>query len=807
MNVFSVNDAPELLNQIPDVSFKADVNYNVDLSNYFADVDSSITYSVDGSSNIDYVFDGSNLTLIPKSHWYGNVNLIVSASDGQYTTQSNYFSVDVLNPREAPTFGNLSCETQILEDASYSCEINVSDLENDPISLEINTQASMNCSLDGNILNYFPNENYNGRAYCVIRASDVDGVNIYRLEVNVTPVNDAPEIIQQIDSVVFDEDNNYTLDLSQYFRDVDSALSYTIAGNDNISYEIDGNDFNFIPKQYWYGNESWTIFASDGEYDTSVEDFLVQVNYKGYAPEFGNLSCNKIIDEDSMESCDLVATDVENDSFSFSVAEENNILCSINGSRLNYISDKDFYGVGYCVLRVSDVDGYRDYRFIVTVNPIADAPQIFSYSPLSDAPQVLENTNVLFHVTSLNVDNDAATILTKWFLNGVQVATGRDYFFNEPFGGYSVKAIVSKGNLSSEKNWNVFVGKSNYFSCSAVGGKICSVNQTCSGQSANTTDTGSCCLSSCVDKPIEFANVPKCDVKSGDIALEMLGISINEAFYLNKSIDGRIRIQNYIGSSKKFDVQVFLYDGTDSTDIDKFQDSIKIGSSEVYTVPFSLDSYSKKAKEDNKYYLYALVKDHNNESVCSSDYIPVSLERESHSVIIDRFDMKNDGEFSCGDIVQFDVGLKNIGLSDENADLTISNSDLKINEDRSVYLEAFGGDDKSMESFAVAIPSDTPAGNYTITATARINSGTFKLEKEIIVGECLKKNTASETANKILTLNQKLTSDVKLADFFGANKFPLILNMIFLDLLMFSLILLVYLKRMKRKKLKDVNGI
>jgi len=335
--------------------------------------------------------------------------------------------------------------------------------------------------------------------------------------------------------------------------------------------------------------------------------------------------------------------------------------------------------------------------------------------------------------------------------------------------------------------------------CSERGGLICSGNTICGGRLFSSLDSTNCCLGMCVEKPLTFENIKACGNSSGNILIDIENVESNEEFFIGENKTVEVTVENHFSTTEKFYVRLSLYDMTSNKEVFNKKEKVDLDDNEYSNIEFDLN-FGEEFKDGHKYYIYVNAYESDNESICSSDYVPIVLERESDSVIIDSLEIENVDELVCGDVVKLNVGLKNLGTNDENVYLTIRNSALNINSNRNIELERFGDDDETSEIFMLAIPDETVEGKYILDVTATIGSEEFKMQKEISVGECFRKSSALGTADETITLNEELTSEVKLADFLGDNKLPLILNMFFINLVMLSLVMLIYLKRRRGKR-------
>ena len=139
MNILSVNDAPELV----DVS-----NQNIDEDNSFSyelfgsDVEGdSLIFSAELSSSRsgELSLEDNNLEFIPSDDFFGDIDINVSVSDGEYS-DSDSFTLTINSVKDAPEITSdailsgytlpgpdLNCET-------YSYQLSVSDIDDALIS-------------------------------------------------------------------------------------------------------------------------------------------------------------------------------------------------------------------------------------------------------------------------------------------------------------------------------------------------------------------------------------------------------------------------------------------------------------------------------------------------------------------------------------------------------------------------------------------------------------------------------------------------------------------------------------------------
>jgi len=180
---------------------------------------------------------------------------------------------------------------------------------------------------------------------------------------------------------------------------------------------------------------------------------------------------DKEIDEDTTPASnwiDLYLYSEDNEDadslLTFRIKSQSNsglINCRVAGNK--YLNcDKpvqDGNGNNQIVIEVLDTGGLSDEdSLLVKVNPINDAPIINSFSPAM-SPTIQEKQSQGFSITTSDVDiGDSLT--TKWYLNGIEVASGNAYNYTaycNSQGTYEIKAVVSDGEATAYKIWQLTV--------------------------------------------------------------------------------------------------------------------------------------------------------------------------------------------------------------------------------------------------------------------------------------------------------------------------------------------------------------
>ncbi|HDK41876.1 MAG TPA: tandem-95 repeat protein, partial [Candidatus Pacearchaeota archaeon] len=250
----------------------------------------------------------------------GEYSVLLSVNDSNLTT-SKTVSFIIIDKNRAPNSTTIPNQTWN-EDTSFVMNLSDYFFDEDGNNLtygvsDTSSGTSIILDIEGEIANFTVEENWNGEDWIIFYAYDgmylTDSNNI---TLTVNPVNDEPTLKAQIPNQTWNEDNNLTLDLGDYFEDVDGDLTYTIAGNTNINL-ITNSTAKFVPNANWSGDEDVIINASDGVYSLSSNLFNLKVLPVNDAPVL------EFIDDVNVLAGNLVnitpdASDVEGDSLDYS---------------------------------------------------------------------------------------------------------------------------------------------------------------------------------------------------------------------------------------------------------------------------------------------------------------------------------------------------------------------------------------------------------------------------------------------------------------------------------------------------------
>ena len=396
VDVIDVNDAPEL-SALADQELDEDNSLIIEPN--FSDVDSEVTLSASSSnaSNIRVNVANNQIEIVPIADYSGSatISVVVEETDNDepYSILET-FDVTVNPVNDSPVISSINDQT-IDEDNTFTYTLETTDVDatvalfNYAVTPSI--QGVSTVSTQGNTLFIIPNENFNGEVSYSITADDGLGTNTsiseaQTFKLTINSVNDAPVVTAAIPTQnIVQGFPSYTIDLGEYFEDVetaDSDLTFSLGAISALfTTDIVNDVLTLEPISGQQGTEDFVITASDGSLSASQ---TVTFNLSSLGPDITTGSINNLsLDEDfGLFEVDLtgIFTDVNdgNATFSYTVLGLDNLGTEINNNTLVLSSEQDFNGTE-SVYVIGTTNGVSAFvNFDVQVNPINDGPTLDS---------------------------------------------------------------------------------------------------------------------------------------------------------------------------------------------------------------------------------------------------------------------------------------------------------------------------------------------------------------------------------------------------------------------------------------------
>ncbi|WP_254792597.1 tandem-95 repeat protein [Vibrio parahaemolyticus] len=407
-----VNDAPTVENAIADQVLSEDFDaYTIDLNEVFKDSDSSLEFSVSGNSNVLVSIENGIVTISPTADWNGSEILTFKATDpsGESISQTVNFTV-------APVADIVADKATVVEDTPTIIKVLGNDtFEGDGkvVSLDTNNgpaNGTVSVNPDGSVT-YTPNDNYVGKdtfTYVVTSGGVSESTAV---EVNVTPVNDAP--VAKDDIATTQEDTAVTIDVLPNDTDIDGdtlRIDSASVPSDQGTVEIVDGKLVFTPAENFNGNAEITYTVTDGSL-TDQATVKVTVNAVNDTPVVeSNLADQTLAEDFTTYTIDLntAFSDVDNvdGELTFSVSGNSNVLVSIENGIATISPTADWNGSETLTFTATDPSGESVSQTVdFTVAPVVDI-EADSADVVEDTPTII---NVLGNDTFESTDKHIAT--------------------------------------------------------------------------------------------------------------------------------------------------------------------------------------------------------------------------------------------------------------------------------------------------------------------------------------------------------------------------------------------------------------
>ncbi|MBE4197728.1 tandem-95 repeat protein [Vibrio parahaemolyticus] len=411
-----VNDAPTVENAIADQVLSEDFDaYTIDLNEVFKDSDSSLEFSVSGNNSIQISIVSGVATITPTADWNGKETITFTAKDpsGESVSQTVNFTV-------ASVADIVADKATVVEDTPTIIKVLGNDtFEGDGkvVSLDANNgpaNGTVSVNPDGSVT-YTPNDNYHGAdsfTYIVTSGGVSESTTV---EVNVTPVNDAP--VAKNDISTTQEDTAVTIDVLSNDTDIDGdtlRIDSASVPSDQGTVEIVDGKLVFTPAENFNGDAEITYTVTDGEL-TDEAKVSVTVNPVNDAPTI-KVDAVESITEDAVSTDTVVATltvrdtDTPEDQLTVSLENNSNGYFVLVGNEVKLTQagvdavNNDELNLKDLAISASVSDG---------VNPTANDSDSLIVNRVNDAPTIKVDAVESITEDAVNTDTVVATLTVR----------------------------------------------------------------------------------------------------------------------------------------------------------------------------------------------------------------------------------------------------------------------------------------------------------------------------------------------------------------------------------------------------------
>ncbi|SFR48576.1 cadherin-like domain-containing protein [Litoreibacter janthinus] len=460
VHVTPVNDAPVAVDDIAE-TFE-DEAVVIDLIGNDTDVDGDPlnigTVSVPPEQGTVVDNGDGTVTFTPAPNYTGPAQITYTVQDGQGGEDSGeaVVNVEVIGVNDGPQAVDDTATTD--EDTPVTIDVldNDFDTEGDALSITTATVPADQGTVevvDGKLV-FTPAENFNGEATITYGITDGNGgADIGEVVVTVTPVNDDPIAVDDIETT--DEDQPITIDLISNDTDVDgdplSVGSVSVPADQGTVVDNGDGTVTFTPAPNFNGPATITYTVVDGQGGEDEGQAVVSVGAINDGPVAGDDS--DVTDEDTPVTVDLLANDSDDDGDDLTVinatvpADQGTLVNNGDGT-VTFTPAPNFNGTATISYEISDSNGGTDTAIhTIEVTPVNDDPVANddTASTDEDAPVTID---VLGNDTDVDGDDLTVTEATSPDGDVVINADGTITFTpDENFNGdTTITYTISDGN-------------------------------------------------------------------------------------------------------------------------------------------------------------------------------------------------------------------------------------------------------------------------------------------------------------------------------------------------------------------------
>jgi|GEM_PF-2675169 hypothetical protein len=430
------NQIPNLTQNISNFEWQEDiVNNTLNLTQYFSDPDEDdLNWTFISPDNITIIIDNDTniVNMTPDGNFSGINYVVFIADDGVNVTNSNNVTLNITSVNDAPwingVISNLTKDEDfsnfVLDLTTYEIDVEDSTTSLDWSISGVNATlfSSSIADIDLDILSFTSVANTSGVDEFTLTLTDSEGGTASQIiTLNVTPVNDAPLLSNNINETIWAEDTNNTINLTQFFTDIDNSnlnFSYTLSDNTSISINNDTDIATLTPDGNFSGINYVVFIADDGVNVTNSNNVTLNITSVNDAPFINGTISEVNTTEDDSEVFDLTTyeLDVEDseENLTWSVLSYNTSLTTLSiessTDNLIIIPVANQSGSDVVNLNLSDSGGLS-VTTNITINIIAvnDAPSIPSLiSPSNNSNVTSDSVTLQWNESS---DPDDSTLI------------------------------------------------------------------------------------------------------------------------------------------------------------------------------------------------------------------------------------------------------------------------------------------------------------------------------------------------------------------------------------------------------------
>ncbi len=429
ITVSNDNDAPVIESQKNSIETDEETAVDLSVSDLvISDIDNPtgpFTLTVKNGSN--YTVSGTSIT--PADDFNGELTVQITVSDGENTSNPFNMSVEVLPVNDAPVVSGVLRTLSVPEEEPITLSTEdfvINDVDNPGGPFTLSVASGAHYSVSGTVVT--PADDFTGVLSVAVRANDgLDTGLPYMVDINVTPVNDAPEIKGMVSPLSIVEDSSLILEPSHFVIEDPDNTEFDLTAASGQNYSVSGGNI-IIPDPEFNGVIQVPVTADDGILSSKSYVASIEVTAVNDPPVVGNIPSQRINEGGTFS--DILLSDYVSDvdvgdgiTWSTSPSNPENLNVSILSSGIATISVKDpeWNGTEAITFIATDDGGLSDSDAAsFTVNYYNDPPILSGVSNKT----VAEKQLLTFTVTASDADGPAPTLSATNLPQGATFSKG-----------------------------------------------------------------------------------------------------------------------------------------------------------------------------------------------------------------------------------------------------------------------------------------------------------------------------------------------------------------------------------------------
>jgi VCBS repeat-containing protein len=408
ITVTGINDLPNANDDIVSV-LEDSSNNQIDVLANDVDIDGDnleiTSTSVPNYGTVTYTVNYVFYT--PVANYNGPDSFTYTISDGNGGSDSATVSITVTGVNDAPTaFDDSDTVVEDSSDNQIDVLANDVDIDGDDLDVTAVTQPSHGtATYTASYVYYSPDSDYSGADQFTYTISDGNGgSDSATITISVTPVNDPPNAIQDVATVLEDSSNN---EIDVLINDIDpdgdaiTIISITQPSHGTSTYTSDY--VYYTPTADYSGSDSFSYTISDG--NGGSDSAIVQITVGGTNdPPVANPDSKTVVEDSSDNQINVLTNDYDPDGDSIditTITQPSYGTATYTADYVFYTPDPNYNGPDSLTYTISDGQGGSDSATVsITVSSVNDPPIATDDSVMA----IEDSTNN--QIDALGNDND-----------------------------------------------------------------------------------------------------------------------------------------------------------------------------------------------------------------------------------------------------------------------------------------------------------------------------------------------------------------------------------------------------------------